>query len=132
IRSYLHSGLVAYQGEKMSKSLGNLVFVSTLLDQGIDARAIRLVLLDHHYRQEWEYTEPDLHRAEQRLQRWRSAVATHTGQGEDTVAEMRRALAEDLDTVTCLQVVDEAAARGPLGDAVVTAVDALLGVDLRS
>jgi len=140
IRCYLHTGLVAYQGEKMSKSLGNLVFVSTLLDEGVDARAIRLVLLNHHYRQEWEYTEPELHRAQQRLQRWQAAAehgGSSAGSGtaardEQTVHRMRQALAADLDTVTCLKVVDEAAAHGPLGDAVVTAIDALLGIDLRS
>ncbi|HLR27301.1 MAG TPA: hypothetical protein VK086_01305, partial [Ruania sp.] len=168
IRCYLHTGLVAYQGEKMSKSLGNLVFVSTLLDEGVDARAIRLVLLNHHYRQEWEYTESELRTAQQRLQRWQAAAqhagssqgsaatapeaASHTpgadsavsdpagsptpgadeAREEETIRRMRQALAADLDTVTCLQVVDDAAARGPLGDAVVTAIDALLGIDLRS
>ena len=68
-RTYLHAGMVAYQGEKMSKSLGNLVLVSNLRDH--DAAALRLALLAHHYRSDWEWTEFDLPYAEERLTRWR-------------------------------------------------------------
>lgn len=141
IACYLHSGLVAYQGEKMSKSLGNLVFVSSLIDQGVDPRAIRLVLLNHHYRHVWEYTAEDLAQAQQRLHTWLQAARQdpESANGEQgpreaavIVQHMRQALAEDLDTPSCLQVVDAAAGTGPLGPHAVTAVDALLGIDLRS
>ena len=151
IRGYLHTGLVAYQGQKMSKSLGNLVFVSGLLADGVDARAIRLVLLAHHYSESWEYTDAELDEAAQRLDRWRTAAgappatggahaqvttppaaAAQTEPGSAVVLAMREALANDLDTTACLEAVDQAVAAGPLAAEVITAVDALLGVDLRA
>ncbi len=64
---YVHAGMVGLDGEKMSKSKGNLVFVSALRRAGRDPMAIRLALLAHHYRSDWEWTEDDLTRAEQRL-----------------------------------------------------------------
>ncbi len=74
-RVYAHSGMVAYQGSKMSKSLGNLVFVSRLRADGVDPMAIRLALLAHHYRADWEWTDAVLAAAQDRLGRWRAAVA---------------------------------------------------------
>jgi L-cysteine:1D-myo-inositol 2-amino-2-deoxy-alpha-D-glucopyranoside ligase len=74
-RVYAHSGMVAYAGAKMSKSLGNLVFVSRLRAAGTDPMAIRLALLAHHYRADWEWTDDVLAEAEHRLGRWRAAVA---------------------------------------------------------
>ena len=74
-RVYAHSGMVAYQGAKMSKSLGNLVFVSKLRESGVDPMAIRLALLAHHYRSDWEWTDAVLAEAESRLSRWRTATA---------------------------------------------------------
>jgi L-cysteine:1D-myo-inositol 2-amino-2-deoxy-alpha-D-glucopyranoside ligase len=74
-RVYAHSGMVAYQGTKMSKSLGNLVFVSQLRQAGTDPMAIRLALHAHHYRSDWEWTDDVLSEAEARLSRWRAAVA---------------------------------------------------------
>ena len=154
IRGYLHTGLVAYQGQKMSKSLGNLVFVSGLLADGADPRVVRLVLLAHHFSESWEYTDTELAEAARRLDRWLSAAgqatpggqtetggahtsatlpATATGQsqpGSAVVQEMREALANNLDTTACLQVVDQAVAAGPLAPEVVTAIDALLGIEL--
>jgi L-cysteine:1D-myo-inositol 2-amino-2-deoxy-alpha-D-glucopyranoside ligase len=75
-RVYAHSGMVAYQGAKMSKSLGNLVLVSRLRESGIDPMAIRLALLAHHYRSNWEWTDAVLATAHHRLSRWRAAVST--------------------------------------------------------
>ena len=74
-RVYAHSGMVSYQGEKMSKSLGNLVFVNQLLADGVDPMAIRMALLAHHYRSDWEWTDAVLGDAQVRLDRWRSALA---------------------------------------------------------
>ena len=74
-RVYAHSGMVAYQGSKMSKSLGNLVFVSRLRAEGTDPMAIRLALVAHHYRADWEWTANVLAQAQRRLERWRAAVA---------------------------------------------------------
>ncbi len=73
-RHYVHSAMVGWQGHKMSKSRGNLVFVSALRHAGTDPAAIRLALLAHHYRADWDWTEQGLEGAERRLALWRSAV----------------------------------------------------------
>jgi L-cysteine:1D-myo-inositol 2-amino-2-deoxy-alpha-D-glucopyranoside ligase len=73
-RHYVHAGMVRLDGEKMSKSLGNLVFVSSLLATGTDPMAIRLAILAHHYREDWDWTAAGLAMAEQRLAHWRAAV----------------------------------------------------------
>ena len=74
-RVYVHAGMVSYHGEKMSKSLGNLVFVSRLVADGVDPMAIRMALLAHHYRSDWEWTDVGLGDAQARLTRWRAALA---------------------------------------------------------
>jgi L-cysteine:1D-myo-inositol 2-amino-2-deoxy-alpha-D-glucopyranoside ligase len=74
-RIYVHAGMVSYRGQKMSKSLGNLVFVNKLLADGVDPMAIRMALLAHHYRSDWEWTDAVLGDAQARLVRWRAAVA---------------------------------------------------------
>ena len=74
-RVYVHAGMVSYHGEKMSKSLGNLVFVSRLVADGVDPMAIRMALLAHHYRSDWEWTDAVLGDARARLARWRAALA---------------------------------------------------------
>jgi len=112
-RVYAHSGMVAYQGRKMSKSLGNLVFVSTLRDSGVDPMAIRLALLAHHYRSDWEWTGEVLAAAETRLTRWRAAVSS-TGESAaanipaaaDVLRTVRDRLAEDLDAPGALAAID--------------------------
>src|ERR1700761_6792521 len=74
-RVYAHAGMVGLDGEKMSKSLGNLVFVSRLVAGGEDPMAVRLALLAHHYHDDWEWTEAGLAAARDRLSRWRTATA---------------------------------------------------------
>jgi L-cysteine:1D-myo-inositol 2-amino-2-deoxy-alpha-D-glucopyranoside ligase len=136
---YVHAGMVGLDGEKMSKSKGNLVFVSALRREGHDPMAVRLALLGHHYRRDWGWTEADLLRAEERLGRWRAAAAAPAGPpGDDVVAGLRRALAEDLDAPGALEVVDRwvdagTSHQGHVAGApalVSHAVDALLGVRL--
>ena len=106
-RVYMHAGMVAYEGEKMSKSRGNLVFVSQLRRSGTDPMAIRLALLDHHYRCDWEWTEADLTRAETRLASWRAAVDRASTQGvAELVSDVRRHLADDLDAPAALGAID--------------------------
>jgi L-cysteine:1D-myo-inositol 2-amino-2-deoxy-alpha-D-glucopyranoside ligase len=73
-RRYAHAGMVRLDGEKMSKSRGNLVFVSRLLAAGHDPMAIRLAILAHHYRQDWDWTDAGLARAQDRLDSWRAAA----------------------------------------------------------
>jgi len=132
-RVYTHAGLVSYQGAKMSKSLGNLVFVSRLRESGVDPMAIRLAILAHHYRSEWEWTDEILARATQRLARWREAVAVGGTDGSEAVlAEVRDRLADDLDAPGALAAIDRWA-RGDTprgGDLVRAAADGLLGVAL--
>lgn len=106
-RTHVHAGLVGYEGEKMSKSLGNLVLVSRLRAAGHDPMAIRLALLAHHYRTEWEWDETALPAAEARLVRWRDAVSGNGGPSPDaTLAAVRAALADDLDAPAALAAVD--------------------------
>jgi L-cysteine:1D-myo-inositol 2-amino-2-deoxy-alpha-D-glucopyranoside ligase len=129
-RVYSHAGMVAYQGEKMSKSLGNLVLVSRLLKDGADPRAIRLAILAHHYRADWEWTDEVLPDAAGRLERW---VATPAGVASvgAIVDAVRSALANDLDTPEALRLIDEAAAIGVDDPALLAAAtDALLGIRL--
>jgi L-cysteine:1D-myo-inositol 2-amino-2-deoxy-alpha-D-glucopyranoside ligase len=73
-RVYVHSGMVRLDGEKMSKSLGNLVFVSRLVAGGADPMAIRLAIMSHRYRMDWDWTAAGLASAQDRLDRWRAAV----------------------------------------------------------
>jgi L-cysteine:1D-myo-inositol 2-amino-2-deoxy-alpha-D-glucopyranoside ligase len=81
-RRYAHAGMVRLDGEKMSKSLGNLVFVSGLLAEGADPMAVRLALLAHHYRDDWDWTADALSEAADRLARWRAAVSRMLASGE--------------------------------------------------
>ncbi|MCW2708519.1 MAG: L-cysteine:1D-myo-inositol 2-amino-2-deoxy-alpha-D-glucopyranoside ligase [Frankiales bacterium] len=133
--AYVHAGMVGLDGEKMSKSLGNLVFVSKLLAGGTEPGALRLALLAQHYRQDREWTAGQLADGEARLVRWRAAVERDAGApAEPLLAGVREALSQDLDTPKALELVDEwCAADGldPAAPALVTAlVDALLGVAL--
>ncbi|HEX3749848.1 MAG TPA: cysteine--1-D-myo-inosityl 2-amino-2-deoxy-alpha-D-glucopyranoside ligase [Streptosporangiaceae bacterium] len=77
-RVYAHAGMVGLDGEKMSKSLGNLVFVSRLVADGEDPMAVRLALLAHHYHDDWEWTAAGLAAARTRLSHWRTATQTNT------------------------------------------------------
>ncbi|MET9605862.1 cysteine--1-D-myo-inosityl 2-amino-2-deoxy-alpha-D-glucopyranoside ligase [Streptomyces sp. NPDC006512] len=138
-KAYVHAGMVALHGEKMSKSRGNLVFVSTLRRSGVDPAAIRLALLSHHYRADWEWTDAVLAEAVARLERWRAAVSRPDGLAADAlVEEVREALANDLDAPAALAAVDrwverQLAEGGEDESApglVSRTVDALLGVAL--
>jgi L-cysteine:1D-myo-inositol 2-amino-2-deoxy-alpha-D-glucopyranoside ligase len=139
---YSHTGMVAYQGEKMSKSLGNLVLVSRLRAGGSDPRAIRLALLAQHYRTDWEWTAQQLDDAEARLAAWTlafgpiavpAAVAAGTAQESATavVERMRAALVNDLDTRGAVAAVDAAVPAGVDDPGLIAgAIHALLGVQL--
>ncbi len=106
-RHFVHAGLVGYDGEKMSKSRGNLVFVSRLRNEGIDPAAIRLTLLAHHYRSDWEYFPAHLEQALDRLARWQAAVAKPSGPDATQLLEaVRTRLSDDLDTPGALQLID--------------------------
>ena len=136
---YAHAGMVGLDGEKMSKSKGNLVFVSRLRRSGVDPMAIRLALLAHHYRDDWTWTDHDLAAATSRLSRWREAVRLDAAlNADEVVTQMRAALAGDLDAPTALAAVDAWSGASTAIDAddteapalVARACDALLGVRL--
>ncbi|WP_419993594.1 cysteine--1-D-myo-inosityl 2-amino-2-deoxy-alpha-D-glucopyranoside ligase [Streptomyces boninensis] len=138
-KAYVHAGMVGLDGEKMSKSKGNLVFVSQLRRDGVEPAAIRLALLSRHYRADWEWTASVLSEAERRLARWRAAVSRPDGApAEGCIEEVRAALADDLDAPAALAAVDrwaelqiEEGGSDPGAPGLVSrAVDALLGVAL--
>ena len=106
-KAYAHAGMVAYDGEKMSKSKGNLVFVSALRNSEVDPMAIRMVLLRHHYRSDWEWTDAQLWESVDLLARWRQALALGAGAPAAPVAEeVLAALADDLDAPRAVAAVD--------------------------
>jgi L-cysteine:1D-myo-inositol 2-amino-2-deoxy-alpha-D-glucopyranoside ligase len=109
--AYVHAGMVAYDGEKMSKSKGNLVFVSQLRNSDVDPMAIRLTLLRHHYRSDWEWTDDQLWESVDRLSEWRRALAVGAGAPAAPVVDaVLGALATDLDAPTAVAAVDAWAA----------------------
>ncbi len=122
VRHWMHTALISMDGHKMSKSLGNLVFVDRLREVW-DPMTIRLGLVEHHYRTEWEWDDGLMARNQERLERWRAAV---DGAADDVLDEVRDRLDDDLDTPGAVAAIDAAAARG----ASTRAAAELLGVAL--
>jgi L-cysteine:1D-myo-inositol 2-amino-2-deoxy-alpha-D-glucopyranoside ligase len=138
-RHYVHSAMIGLDGEKMSKSRGNLVFVSRLRADKVDPMAVRLALFAGHYREDRAWTDELLAEGQARLARWREAAALDAGpDAAGVITRLRDHLSNDLDTPNALLAVDayvaealrgggrDAAAPGRFRDA----VDALLGVAL--
>jgi L-cysteine:1D-myo-inositol 2-amino-2-deoxy-alpha-D-glucopyranoside ligase len=123
VRFWLHVGLVGLDGTKMSKSLGNLKFVGDLAIESEPA-AVRVALLAHHYRHDWEWRSDDLAKAQSRLATWRSSAACSKGHG--ATDDVRAAIDDDLDTPGALAAIDAAAQSGHC----VSSAAALLGVTL--
>ena len=106
-RAFVHSAMVSLDGEKMSKSRGNLVKVSQLVGAGADPMAVRLALLAHHYRADWEWTSRTLPDADERLALWRRAVQGRTSVDVEPAArEVRALLRDDLHADEALGVID--------------------------
>ena len=125
---YVHAGVIALDGVKMSKSLGNLVFVHKLSEQGHDPSAIRLAVFADHDRTDRDFSDAIIHEAEARLARWREQLGGEASEAEAiaVVDELRAHLANDLDTPRALTLID-----GVTGDhdrIIATALDGLLGV----
>ncbi len=140
-RVYAHAGMVGLDGEKMSKSLGNLVFVSRLVADGEDPMAVRLALLAHHYRADWEWTAAGLKAARTRLATWRTATTPATPApasaapgvtpaAEAVLASVRERLADDLDAPGALAVIDRWADAALADPAAVSPADRQLVRDL--
>ncbi|MBV1892694.1 MAG: cysteine--tRNA ligase, partial [Ilumatobacteraceae bacterium] len=121
VKHWMHTALISMDGEKMSKSLGNLVFVDELR-KTFDPRAIRLGIIEHHYRTEWEWDEELMPLNAARLNSW----AAHRTSNPDLLEEVRLRLDDDLDTPGAIAAIDAAAAAGQG----VSEAAALLGVDL--
>lgn len=139
-RNYLHTGMVALNGEKMSKSLGNLVFVSKLRKAGFDPMAIRLAILANHYRSDWEWFDENLTIAVNRLSNWRKAFNCSQG-APDVTTQVAAALLNDLDTPLAIELIDNWVSETLSGNSdsrntdsgntptsVAVTVDALLGI----
>lgn len=142
---YVHSGMIGLEGTKMSKSLGNLVFVHKLVEAGVDPSAIRLGVYAGHYRGDRDWSDDVLAAAQERLSHWRAA-AKSPGQVESVQAviqDVRAALADDLDTPRALETLDAWATEVLRRDAdsteestaeaaalIRTAINSLLGVRL--
>ncbi|QIX26712.1 cysteine--1-D-myo-inosityl 2-amino-2-deoxy-alpha-D-glucopyranoside ligase [Nocardioides sp. JQ2195] len=106
-RTYAHAGMVAYDGEKMSKSKGNLVFVSALRMSDVDPMAIRLTLLRHHYRSDWEWTDDQLWTSVDTLASWRETLALGAGAPAAPVVDaVLAAVADDLNAPAALAAID--------------------------
>jgi len=139
-RHYSHAGMVGLDGEKMSKSKGNLVLVSKLRAAGEEPAAIRLAILANHYRSDWSWTDEGFAAAKERLAKWRAALNhAPAGSSAPLLAAMRAGLADDLNAPAALAAVDRwalealrAGAQGSAEDKAVIsdAVTALLGVEL--
>ena len=133
VRHWMHVGLVGLGGTKMSKSLGNLVFVSDLLKEWEPA-VIRLAIIGHRYRVAWEWEDTLLTSAASRYSSWQacsppsssSSSSPSSSPDDDVLDAVRAALDEDLDTPAAIAAIDAAAAAGRD----VSAAAAFLGVVL--
>ena len=122
VKHWMHVAMVFKDGEKMSKSLGNLVFVDQLRTQW-DPRSIRMAVIEHHYRNEWQWDEELMPRNHRRLLAWKESVG---GAASEVVEVVRQHLDNDLDTPSAIAAIDEAAEAGQD----VTVAAALLGIDI--
>lgn len=122
VRHWMHVAMVHMDGHKMSKSLGNLVFVDKLRTR-FDPRSIRLGIIEHHYRREWEWEDTLMPRNHDRLVAWLASVGGTHGSILETVRER---LDDDMDTPGAVVAIDAAARAGED----VSPAAALLGVRL--
>ena len=122
VKHWMHVAMVFKDGEKMSKSLGNLVFVDKLRTEW-DPRSIRMAIIEHSYRREWEWDEELMPRNHKRLEAWKGSVG---GTASDVLEQVRACLDDDLDTPGAVAAMDAAAAQGHD----VSAPASLLGVEL--
>lgn len=128
-RFWLHTGMVSVGGDKMAKSGGNLVFVSDLRRRW-DPAAVRRLLLEHHYRTPWDYSDDAMAAAADAVARWRAAAAANRERDPGTEDAVAGALDDDLDIPGALGEVDQAAAAGAGGTVAWAA--RLLGLSLES
>jgi L-cysteine:1D-myo-inositol 2-amino-2-deoxy-alpha-D-glucopyranoside ligase len=135
--NYVHAGMIGLDGEKMSKSKGNLVLVSTLVANGVDPMAIRYALMSHHYRNDQMWSAGVLERAQSSLERLRKALTMNTVYESAGLMQMIiSGLANDLDTPAVIAAIEkwvEKTLQGSTGGdatAVRAGLDALLGLQI--
>jgi len=133
--TYVHAGMLGLDGEKMSKSKGNLVFVSRLIAQGVDPMAIRYALMSSHYREDRMWTNEILAQAIIDIGNLQAALAqVNVADTQPVIAEIAHALSDDLDTPRALRAIQEwstASRNGAEGGNVMqmrNCLDALLGL----
>ena len=134
-RTYVHSGMVGLDGEKMSKSKGNLVFVSKLVASGIDPMVIRLALLSAPYGRDRMWTDAVLDEATDRMSRLRSALSRNeVAPTKECIALIIASLADNLDTVRAIKAIDtwieqtESGLTGGSSGELSRAIDTFLGI----
>ena len=134
---YSHAGMIEWQGEKMSKSRGNLVFVSKLLNEGWSGEEIRLALINRSYESDFNWESTHLLRAQEKLTRWRSNLSRESAAlATPFIQELADCLANNLDTEGAIAAVDrwcmatengsEDASPGEMA----RAIDTYLGISL--
>ena len=134
--AYVHAGLIGLDGEKMSKSKGNLVFVSKLISEGVDPMVIRWALLKRHYREDYMWLRTEINVAKLELDTLKRALQrTYVPPTEDLVLAIYEALADDLDSPRAISLINEWAGREEDGgdtSQLRRALDSLLGIVLPS
>ena len=133
--SYVHTGMIGLDGEKMSKSKGNLVFVSRLVAAGTDPMAIRIALMSDHYRHDRMWSQGLLEKAENQLAQIRKAVeASNAAPTDIVIHKIIEALSEDLNTPKVLSILADWSsetlngATGGTTNELRDALDSLLGL----
>ena len=136
-QTYVHAGMIGLDGEKMSKSKGNLVFVSRLVASGVDPMAIRWALMSDHYRSDRMWSDAVLQKAQSEIAQLRDALSKSTSAPtEDLITSIVNALSDDLDTTRVLSQINAwasstlAGSNGGNTDDLRIALDALLGLKL--
>lgn len=115
-QAYLHAAMVGLDGEKMSKSKGNLVFVSKLLKEGTDPMTLRHALLSERYSEDRMWSQETLQRSEERVVRLRSALSRIECAPTDGVIQLvAQSIADDLNTPSALDVLDKWASESLVG-----------------
>ena len=135
--TYVHSGMIGLDGEKMSKSKGNLVFVSRLVASGVDPMAIRWALMSDHYRADRMWSDNVLKKAQLEISRLKEALGKdNCAPTDELVDSIVLALSDDLDTPHVLSLLNTWSAatlngsEGGNSEDLVIALDALLGLKL--
>jgi len=136
-QSYVHAGMIGLDGEKMSKSKGNLVFVSQLVTAGRDPMAIRWALMNDHYRTDRMWTDQLLIDAESQINVLRSVLnSDQVAPTSQLILEIIDLLADDLNTPAIIHSINnwvahsQTGATGGEANSLTNALDTLLGIKL--